>query len=508
MDSPGRINRVVVLGGGSAGFLAAMTLKRDHADLQVVVIRSKQIGVIGVGEGTTVSVPNFLHGYLNIDPLEFLRATRPTYKLGIRFLWGPRPYFNYTFARQFNLKYDALPRATGYYCYGPDDRDAEYACVNSALMTHDKAFVRTAQGAPGVRNDIAYHMENAEFVEFLEGYATKLGVQALDETVENVEQDERGVTALRCASGQRITGDLWIDCSGFLSLLLGKALKEPFVSFKSSLYCDRAVVGGWDRADEPIKPYTTAETMNSGWCWQIEHETRINRGYVYSADFISDEEAEREFRAKNPKITKTRVVPYLSGRYQRAWVKNVVGIGNAFGFVEPLESTALAAICADARALSIALFDSQRMPGPAMANAYNKVAGGAWDDIRKFLAIHYKFNRRLDTPFWRACLNDTDLAGADEYVDFYQENGPSPGWDVLIRGKDVFGIEGYLALMVGQKVPYKNMYTPSPQERYTWSMIQKATREQALAGMEMKESLDIIRSPNWVYRKNFYHANV
>jgi tryptophan halogenase len=265
------------------------------------------------------------------------------------------------------------------------------------------------------------------------------------------------------------------------------------------------VVGGWDRGpDEPIKPYTTAETMNSGWCWRIDHENRINRGYVYASDFISDEEAEREFRAKNPKVTKTRVVPYLSGRYARAWVKNVVGIGNAFGFVEPLESTALAAICADARALSIALFDSQRMPGPAMAGAYNKVAGGAWDDIRKFLAIHYKFNRRIDSPFWRACLNDTDLAGAEEYVEFYQENGPSPAWDILIRGKDVFGLEGYLALMVGQKVPYKRMYTPGPRERHVWSMIQKANREQAVNGFDMKQSLDIIKSPNWVYRKNFY----
>src|SRR5688572_12923924 len=157
-DGQCRIQRVGVLGGGSAGFLAAITLKTRLPDLDVQVIRSSQIGIIGVGEGTTVSVPNFLHGYLGIDPGPFHRSVRPTYKLGIRFLWGPRPYFNYTFSPQFDMQYKALSRPTGFYCH--EERDTEFASINSALMSLPKAFIRLPDGGPGIRNDVAYHIEN------------------------------------------------------------------------------------------------------------------------------------------------------------------------------------------------------------------------------------------------------------------------------------------------------------------------------------------------------------
>ena len=210
-------------------------------------------------------------------------------------------------------------------------------------MTHNQVFPRRPDGLPHITRDPAYHIENEHFVTFLEQYATKLGIQIMDDTVVEVKQNERGIAGLLLASGQTVAADLYVDSSGFRSVLLGKALGEPFRSFKASLFCERAVVGGWQRSEEPIKPYTTAETMNAGWCWQIEHEHRINRGYVYSPDFISDDEAEQEFRAKNPKVGSTRIVKFVSGRYERAWVKNVVAIGNAGGFVEPLESTSLGA---------------------------------------------------------------------------------------------------------------------------------------------------------------------
>src|SRR4051794_13979709 len=197
------IDRIVVLGGGSAGFIAAISLKTKLPAVRVVVIRSKELGIIGVGEGTTVSVPNFLHGYLGVDPLAFHREVKPTFKLGIKFLWGPRPSFNYTFSSQFNLQYKALPKPTGFYC----DDDCDYACVNSALMAHDKAFIRLPNGSPGVRNDVAYHIENADLVAFLETHSASLGVEIIDDTVESVKQDERGVAALACRSGREITAD-------------------------------------------------------------------------------------------------------------------------------------------------------------------------------------------------------------------------------------------------------------------------------------------------------------
>jgi tryptophan halogenase len=450
-------------------------------------------------------VPNYLHGYLKLDPGEFHRAVRPTYKLGLKFLWGPRPYFNYTFSPQFNLHYKALPRPNGYYC-GPG---VEFAAANSSLMSLDKAFLRHADGGPVIRNDVAYHMENAEFVTHLEGEARKRGVRIIEETVTSVQQNDRGIESLLCQSGRREAADFFLDCSGFYSLLLGKTFAEPFVGFGGSLFCDRAVVGGWARGpDEVIKPYTTAQTMESGWCWQIEHDHRVNRGYVYSSAFVSDQDAADEFRRQNPKVDGARVVRFVSGYYRRGWVKNVVAIGNACGFVEPLESTSLSLICEQAHSVVESLADSELQPGEQIAAAYNKRNCLNWEDIRSFLAVHYKFNTRLDTPFWRECQTKTDLAGAAVYVEYFRDNGPSVLWrHTLIRGYDVFGFEGWLTLMIGMAVPYRQTHTPSERDWAQWRAIQQASRAEAANGLTVKEAVAMVRSPNWHCGDDFYRID-
>jgi tryptophan halogenase len=266
------------------------------------------------------------------------------------------------------------------------------------------------------------------------------------------------------------------------------------------------VVGGWARSPgEVIKPYTTAETMDCGWCWQIDHESRINRGYVYSSAFISDDEAKDEFLRKNPRVGDVRLVRYVSGRYRRGWVQNVVAIGNSFGFVEPLESTSLAAICDQCKSLTNSLIDCLRDPGPGMALAYNIRQTRQWDDIRAFLAIHYKFNTRVDTPFWRACLNDTNVADAAPFVEYYLDNGPSTAWrEELIGGHDVFGFEGYLSLMVGMNVPFRRRYRPTEQETNIWRAIQQANRDKGVRGVGVKEALDVVRAPAWRFKEGFY----
>lgn len=498
------IKRIIVLGGGSAGFLAAITLKSKLPALAVVMIRSKEIGIIGVGEGTTVSVPNYLHGYLKIDPIEFHRIARPTFKLGIKYLWGPRPFFHYTFSPQFDMQYQMLSRPTGFYCR--EDEELRHSCSNAALMSHDKAFVRLPDGSPGIRNDVAYHIENADLVALLEMQAKRVGVEIVDDTVADVTQGDRGIESLHCTATGVQRADLYVDSSGFNSLLLSKALAEPLVSFKSSLFCDRAVVGGWARPEgEEILPYTTAETMDAGWCWKIEHENRVNRGYVHSSAFISDDAAEAEFRRKNPKVETTRIVKFVSGRYERAWVKNVVGIGNANGFVEPLESTSLAMICEQCHMLTGSLADCGLDPGPAMAAVFNHRSGQSWDSIRQFLAVHYKFNTRLDTPFWKAAVADVNLAGAEQFVEYFQENGPSTIWKhALIQGRDVFGYEGYLAMMVGQKVPYRRRFQPDEREARIWHSIQQANRAEGESGLTVRQTLAAIRSPLWQSRADFY----
>lgn len=499
-----RVGKVLVLGGGSAGFLAAITIKHRLPQLPVVVVRSKDIGIIGVGEGTTLVLPQHLHDYLKISLDDFYRIAEPQWKLGIRFLWGQRPYFNYTFARELDTKYQLLEKGTGYYCNGAWD----YVGIQSGLMQHNAIFVRNQQGWPAVDGTVAYHLENEKFVNFLEGHARKLGVTIEDDTVEQVLQDEQGVTGLQMVSGRTMSADLYVDSSGFASVLLGRALAEPFISFKPSLFNDRAVVGGWQRTDEPIKPYTTAETMDAGWCWQIEHEHRINRGYVYSGDFITDEAADAEFRAQNPKVEKTRIVRFRTGRFERAWVKNVVAIGNSSGFVEPLEATSLGGIAVQCQAIAESLVECEQFIHPTLAVQFNRRNAKVWDEIRRFLAIHFKFNTRLDTSYWQACRADADLGDAQDIVDYYSEVGPSILWrQTLVSTNDQFGLEGYFSMLVGQQVPTRYQYRPSRHDEQNWQRIQQAIRNKVTSAFTVREGLALVRSDTWrwpgvVYKQN------
>ncbi|HZL34384.1 MAG TPA: FAD-dependent oxidoreductase [Tepidisphaeraceae bacterium] len=492
------IHKVIVLGGGSAGFLAALALKVKLSTLQVVVIRSREIGIIGVGEGSTGILTDFLHNYLNVGWKKFYEAAAPTWKLGLKFIWGPRPYFNYTFGPGLEIRSDpAQAKPNGYYC----DDNIEYPDQISAMMTHDRVFAEK-NGMPIAHGHVAYHFENERFVRYLEGAALAKRVEILDDTVTQTQQDDHGITSLILKSGTIAQADLYVDCSGFASALLGKAFGEPFISFKKSLFCDRAIVGGRDRQgaeDEVIKPYTTCETMDSGWAWQIEHEHRVARGYVYSSDFISDDNAEREFRTKNPKIGPTRVVRFISGRYERSWVKNVVAIGNASGFVEPLEATALGAIAKQSRLLAETLASSDCQPGPMHADMYNRFNGQWWDSILRFLAVHYKFNTRLDTPFWRHCREHTDLAGAQEIVEYYKENGPDGSWGatLLQNPNDQFTNSGYITMLTGMKVPYRRTWAPTQSDNALFEQRRMQFRDMALKAMPVRKVLGAIRSPEW-----------
>ena len=288
---------------------------------------------------------------------------------------------------------------------------------------------------------------------------------------------------------------------------LTKKLKEPFVEYTDSLFCNKAIIGGWDRTDEPVHPYTTSETMNAGWSWQIEHEERINRGYVFADDFISDEEAEKEFRDKNPNITETGLVRFKAGRYENAWVKNVVAIGNSAGFVEPLEATAIAAICSTSKALSETLSEVGKQITPSIRKAFNQFNARNWDTIADFLAVHYKFNTLQNTEFWQACRNDVDLRGAQPIVDYYQENGPSHLWRIALEEPVCrFRLDGYFTLLVGQKVPHAKMDTATTRERNAWQKLKAATHEYGKQGVSVPDMLNIVKSPEWEWQAKHFAA--
>ena len=469
----------------------ALALAKRLPDIETVVVRSTKMGVIGVGEGTIATIGRFLHGFLGIDPQRFHREVHPSIKLGIQFKWGNPTPFHYTFAPQFTAPSPAkvplsLPR--GYYCR----HDSSYADMISALMYHGKAAVCTDIGEPRLASAFAYHLENQHFVGFLETIASESGITKIDAVVKEVTTGPGGVDALLLDNDQRMEADLFVDCSGFRSELIGRVLNEPFVSFSEALLCDRALVGGWNRSDEIYNAFTTAEAMDAGWSWRIEHDQIINRGYVYSSSFISDDQAEVEFRRKNPRLDQIRSLKFRSGVHRRAWVDNVVAIGNSYGFVEPLEATAIGMICASAGHLVQILEAGRHCLTDVQRRVFNSIRDSNWEQIRDFLALHYQPNQSIDTPFWQACRHDIPLGQAQDIVDYYQTVGPDFGaLNTRLKG-DIFGAEGYLSMLVGQNVPYQREVNISHDEQTACRLRAKMAQATKNA-IDMKEYLELLR---------------
>nr|WP_226894882.1 tryptophan 7-halogenase [Luteolibacter marinus] len=484
------------MGSGSAGLLAALTLKRKIPKLEVEIVRDPDLGVIGVGEGTTPFFPHHLFDYLGIKRKRFYQMAEPTWKLGIRFLWGTRGAFDYSFSQQLDKQFAGLKMPNGFFC------DDEFTDVDqpAALMRAGKAFTRLANQAPDIQGWHAFHIENHKLVETLETEARESRVKITDGKMAGAERGEAGIAAIHLADGRRLEADLFVDSSGFASELLGKALEEPFEDFGKTLFCDRAVVGGWQRGDqESIMAYTTAETMDSGWCWKIEHEHFINRGYVYCSDMISDEQAFEEFRRKNPKVPDApRIVRFRSGFYRRSWVGNVVAIGNSAGFVEPLEATALMMVCGACRTLVDMLQQALLDPTPSCRDLFNEIKLKEWRMIRDFLGLHYQLNNADDTPFWRRCREETDLSELQGLLEYYTENGPSGFCRNRIPGTtNDFGLEGFLVMLVGNQTPYRKRYQAPAQELRVWNERRSLHANLARKGIDVKEALAFVRHPGW-----------
>lgn len=484
---------LIILGGGSAGLLAALTLKRHMPEVSVRLLRSQEIGIIGVGESSTPNVPRHLFDSLGISRRRFYELAEPTFKLGIHFLWGPRASFEYTFEPQLDARSPELPRPNGYYC----DDDFSFVNLSNALISCQKAFPRHPNGGPAMVDTFAFHLENPKLVKALETFAREAGVVILDANFKAAIHDGENVQALVLEDGRQLTADFFIDASGFRSELLSRTLQEPFISYGNSLFNDRAILGGWERTDEPILPYTTVETMNSGWSWQIEHEHLINRGYVYSSSMISDDQAREEFQSKNPRArVNDRIVKFRTGRYQRSWVGNVIAIGNSSGFVEPLESTSLMVVCWQCQtAVDLLKHVGQT---PTLRKFFNRIWADTWDEIRDFLALHFVANTRLDTPYWQACRADTNIDSLKPLLAFYQENGPTGFCRKFLKNTaSQFGIEGFLAMLVGNCVPYHNRHHPSEVEKQQIDTGRNRFRHIAQGGLDVKESLSYIRDSRW-----------
>ncbi|WP_404790465.1 tryptophan 7-halogenase [Altericista sp. CCNU0014] len=488
------IQTVVILGGGSAGFLCALALKTKIPQLSVTVVRAPEIPIVGVGEATTAWMPWFLHEYLGLDRQEFYDKAQPVWKLGIRFIWGPdnRPYFNYPFDAALTAKAGALSKNTGYYCLHSTQGSSLY----SHLMARGKSpCFRTASQELYIDEKFGYHIENSTFVAYLTCQAAKVGVRVLNKTFVEAKRKESGaIESLYFKDGTTLPGDLFVDCSGFRSVLLGGTLRESFTSFANSLFCDSAVTGTWMREDS-IQPFTTAETMESGWCWRIDLTDRVNRGYVYASAFASDEAAAAELKHKNPQLELDgKLIRFKSGRYGRSWVQNVVAVGNASGFVEPLESTGLHMICETAKMVCDVLLDSDRNPSESLVGTVNRSLGKKWDDIRNFLAIHFRLNRRVSSEFWKHCWNDVELDSARELIDFFQDNGPSLLAQSLLPSESVFGLNGYFNLLIDQGIKPRVLPFISAEERQVWQHMLQQLETVSHNALTVKDAFLLIQN--------------
>ncbi|MET0392870.1 MAG: tryptophan halogenase family protein [Chitinophagaceae bacterium] len=494
-DKPDEYRNVAVVGGGTAGYLTALALKKEYPHLPVTLIESSKIPVIGVGEATTPEIRRFLFETLHFPPHEFYDAVKPTWKLGIRFFWGlPGDYyFNYPFGQ-------------------PDVRSAylteghiNNSSLTAVLMDQQASFVVSATDRGGreqysaLSDDLFYalHLDNESFIRYLKTKATEAGILYIDDLITDAERQENGdgIKAVIGETGKRYEYDFFVDCSGFRSLLLEKILGSDFTSYKSSLFNDTAVTGCIQNPGR-INTYTLAESMNHGWCWNIPMRGENHRGYVFSSAHASIDEAAAELQAKNPGIGNLKTVKFRSGRHQEICIGNVFAIGNSFAFVEPLESTGIHMILKEVKLLAYNFPELKR--SPALRRQINTHMNEHWDFLRGFLAIHYKYNKKFDTPYWKDCRAETDISNIQWLTELYYDIGPLTYADrSLVRmimpdmKDDIFGLIGFDVLMLGQGEIPKN-FNRALQNRQLWEANVRTWKSIRSMTVPVEKDLDIL----------------
>lgn len=418
-------NSVVVVGGGTSGWMTAAYLQAAFGDrITLTVVESERIGTIGVGEATFSTVRHFFD-YLGLSEPEWLPECNGSYKLAVRLEnWRAKGHYFYHPFERLRIV-DGVPLTDWWLALKPSerfDRDCfliSSICDAKASPRHldgtlfeqdfvedpDRPQFRTTLSDQNTQFPYAYHFDAALLAEFLAGFATKRGVRRILDDVVHVALDERGwISHLVTANHGDLSGDLFVDATGFRSLLLGQALNEPFVSFQDTLPNDRAVAlrVPIDMARTGLRPCTTATAMDAGWIWTIPLYGRIGTGYVYAADYCTPDEAERtlrQFVGPEAEGLEANHIQMRIGRSRRAWVNNCIGIGLSAGFVEPLESTGIFLIQHAIEQLA------KHFPGPdldpGLRNSYNQITEDAIEGVREFLVLHYRGAARMDNDYWR-----------------------------------------------------------------------------------------------------------
>jgi tryptophan halogenase len=451
-DASEKVN-VTIVGGGTAGWMTAAALaKLLPSRCNVHLVESEAIGIVGVGEATLPHIRAF-NERLGIDEADFMAATRATFKLGIEFEnWGRigdsyihpfgtfgrgsgEPDFHHYWLRLRQEGQDV-----------PDLENYSLACMMArlgrfALPDRDPEQLASTFG-------YAYQFDATLYAPYLRRIAEGLGARRTEGRIVGVQRDgESGdVIGLTLESGETIGGDLFIDCSGFVSLLLGKSLGEPFQDWSKWLPNDRATAMPC-RTETALTPFTGVIAMEAGWRWRIPLQHRTGNGYVYASAFLSEEKAAEALVAAvgGEPLAPPRVLRFKAGRRERSWVGNVVAVGLASGFLEPLESTSIYLIQAAITVL-VELFP-ERAVSPVLRGEFNRLIDLEYDRIRDFLILHYHATERTDSEFWNYVRTMEVPDTLKEKMELFRRRGR-----VVKYREGVFLDASWIAVYLGQRV--------------------------------------------------------
>ena len=453
------VRDIVILGGGTAGWMTAAALSKALGDsgIAIALVESDAIGTIGVGEATIPTI-HWFNNLVGLDETAFMAATKATYKLGIEFHgWqgdGHRyfhPFGTYGAPGDGVIFPHRLIRAW----LGGLDASPEPYSLNTQLA-RARRFARPVADPRSMLSTIgyAYHFDAGLYAAYLREQAEARGVRRFEGKVTEVEQDgESGlIRSVATDKGDKLAGDLFVDCSGMRGLLIEEKLKAGYESWPDWLPCD----GAWAAptpADPQGHPYTCAFAHEAGWRWRIPLQHRVGNGYVFSSRF-QDADAAREtlLQAIGEPSAEPRLIRFTPGRRKRAWIGNVVAIGLSSGFLEPLESTSIHLIQTGIGKL-LSLFPRAGCD-PLLAEQYNRIFEREMEDVRDFLVLHYHFTHGRNEPLWRHC-QETPLPDTLRYkIDQFRASGR-----IMLATEDLFRDASWFAVMTGQGIKAED-YNP------------------------------------------------
>jgi len=451
MQTSQLIRTVVVVGGGTSGWMTAASLSKVlQGRVDVVLVESEEIGIVGVGEATIPPIQQF-NRVLDIDENEFLQATQGTFKLGIEFVnWGQQGQryihgFGQIGQELWTTEFHQYWRKMWASGRAPD---LEHFSITRMAARAGK-FMPPDENRPNSplgQIKYAYHFDASLYARYLRSLAERQGVKRVEGKILRVHlrESDGHVASVEMANGDQVSGDLFIDCSGFRGLLIEQALQTGYEDWTHWLPCDRAVAVPCQSAAE-LLPYTRSTAHRAGWQWRIPLQHRTGNGHVYCSQFISDDEATHVLMSNldGPATAEPRIIPFVTGKRKKTWNKNVVAVGLASGFLEPLESTSIHLI--QTAISKIVTF----FPNTGFSNAdideFNAQMDFEVTRIRDFIILHYHLNQRTDSPFWERCRNMDVPDSLRRRMALYRENGR-----IFREASELFTEVGWLQVMHGQ----------------------------------------------------------